>query len=206
MSPTGPGGARLYLVRHAEPTVRSDVPAAQWHLSPAGRAAAEALAGEPFWASVARVYTSPEPKAVATAQRIAARHGPALRIERDLREMEGRAWVEDGYADLVRRYLEGETVEAWEERSAALERVRACIGRIAAAQGEQDVALVSHGLVLTLYVADLLGLGPDAAYQLWARIRFPDVAILDQEARQVERGFGEQSDLTPPLGASFPPP
>lgn len=183
---------RLYLVRHAAVTVRPEQQPSQWRLSPEGRAATDALAGEPYWAGLRGLHTSPEPKAAATAQRIAARHGLPVWIERDLREVEGRAWVDEGLQELVRRYLAGEAVEGWEPREEALGRVRSCIDAIAARPGNADVAVVSHGLILTVYLSDLLGLDASASYELWMRIGFPDVAVVDTEARRVERRFGQR--------------
>ena len=182
---------RLYLVRHAGVTVRPNQPSFHWHLSPEGRAAAEALAGEPSWADLRALYTSPEPKAAGTAQRIAARHGLPIRIEPDLREVEGRAWVEgEGYREVVQRYLAGEPVAGWEPQQQATARIRACIDGIVAQEGGAEVGVVSHGLVLALYLADLLGLDGAAAYRLWAHLRFPDVAVVDPQARRLEQAFG----------------
>lgn len=184
---------QLYLVRHAGVTARPGQPAPGWHLSTEGRAAAEALADEPYWAGLPALHSSPEAKAVGTAQRIAARHGLPIRIEQDLREVENRVWVNQGYREQARRYLEGDAVHGWEPREVALGRVRACIDGIVARHREQAIAVVSHGLVLTLYLADLLGLGGAASYELWARIRFPDIAVVDPEARRLEREFGQDA-------------
>jgi broad specificity phosphatase PhoE len=180
---------KLYLVRHSAVTLRPDVPSAQWHLSPEGRAGADSLADEPFWPEVRAVYASTEPKAEATAQRIAARHALPVRIEADPREVE-RPWVEGDYKDAVRRYLAGEALAGWEPRDRALARVRQCIDGIVRRHEERDVAVVSHGIALTLYVAALLDLDAGRAYDAWSRIRFPDVAILDPAARRLERAFG----------------
>jgi broad specificity phosphatase PhoE len=176
----------LHLVRHAAVTVRPEIDGPLWHLSPEGRAGADALAGEPFWQDVERLLASSEPKAYGTGQRIAAKHGLPLRIEHDLREVSDRAWVAGGYEELVRRYFAGENV-GWEPRDAALARVRACIEAIAST-ADGDVAVVAHGLVLTLYLSDLLGLDSPAAFELWSRIRFPDVCTL--EGTTVVRPFG----------------
>jgi len=84
-------------------------------------------------------------------------------------------------------------------RSAPSASFRACFSRpslnltfdgIVAASGGQDVAAVPHGLVLTLYMTDRLALNAEASYELWQAIGFPDVAIVDAQARRVERGFG----------------
>ena len=181
---------RLYLVRHSAVTVRPERPIAEWHLSPEGRAAVDRLAEEPYWASVRGIHTSPEPKAVATAQRIAARHGLPIRIERDLHEVERGGWAGDGYRELVQRYFAGEALDGWEARDEALARAGACIDGIAARHEGLDAGIVSHGLALTLYIADRFALDAEAVFAMWGRIRFPDVAAVDPQARQIVRGFG----------------
>jgi len=179
---------RLYLVRHAAVAVREDRPSSQWYLSPEGRAAAEALAGESYWAEVRAIHCSPEPKAAGTAQRIAAPHGLAVYSEPDLREVE-RPWVGEGYRDLVRRYLAGEAVAGWEPRAAALERVRRCVVKVIEGAGGRDAAIVSHGVLLTLFLSDLLDLDSVAAYDQWDHIGFPDVAVVEPETRRVVRDW-----------------
>jgi broad specificity phosphatase PhoE len=57
---------------------------------------------------------------------------------------------------------------------------------------ELETGVVSHGLALTLYLSDLLGLDGEASYQLWSGIGFPDVAEVDPEARRVARSFGQR--------------
>lgn len=182
---------KLYLVRHAGVTVRPALRSADWHLSPEGRAAADALADEPFWPGARGIHTSPEPKACATAQRIAARHGLPIRIEPELREVE-RPWMGEGYADAVRRYLAGQAIDGWDGRDEALARLRGCIEGIVERRQGLEAGVVSHGLALTLYLSDLLGLDAEAAYQLWSGMGFPDVAEVDPAARRMERSFGQR--------------
>jgi broad specificity phosphatase PhoE len=183
---------RLYLIRHAAVEVRRDRGPEHWHLSAEGRAAVDRLAEEPYWANVRGLHSSPEPKAFATAQRIAARHGLRVRIESDLREVEGRTWVAEDYEAQVRRYFAGEAVATWEPLLTALGRISSCIDGIATRHEGLEVGVVSHGLVLTLYVSDLLGLDGAGTFELWSRMRLPDVAVVDAAARRVERGFGQE--------------
>lgn len=180
----------VYLVRHAAVTPRPEIPGPQWHLSPDGRVAAEKLGEEPHWANVHGIHTSVEPKAVATAQRITAPNELPIRIERDLREVEGRAWVETGYAEQVHAYLSGDPPDGWEPIDHAQARMRNCIDGIVAKQADLNVGIVSHGIVLTLYVSDVMGLSPQEAIVLWESIRFPDVAIFDPAKKRFEREFG----------------
>ena len=182
---------RLYVVRHSGVTVRLERPGPEWHLSQEGRAAADALADAAHWVDLDAIHTSPEPKASSTAQRIAARHGLPMRIERDLREVDGRGWTEQTeYREQVRRYLAGEAIGSWEAEQEVQRRVRACIEAIMERHSGRDVAVVSHGLALTVYVARLLDLDAAAAYEMWEGIGFPDIAIVDPRARRLERAFG----------------
>lgn len=194
MSPGERSAVRLSLVRHATVDVRPEQPGPRWHLSAQGRAEAEALAAEPYWQDLRVLFTSPEPKAVGTAQRIAAPHGLPIRIAADLREVEGRAWAgsADAYREQVQRYLRGEAIDSWEPKDRAQRRVRACIDGILADDSSSRVAVVSHGLILTLYLDDLLKLDGPAAYELWSAIRFPDVAVVDAAAGAVVQRFGER--------------
>ncbi len=184
---------RLYLVRHAAVAVDPARPGPEWHLSADGRAAADALATQHPWADVGVAYSSNEPKAIATAQRIVAPHGLPLRIDRELREVEGRRWVEGGaarYEEFVRGYLAGDEPDGWEELGTVRERVTAAVDAALARHAGDDVAVVSHGLALTAYVSGLLGLNAAAAFEMWSAIRFPDVAIVDPATQTLERPFG----------------
>jgi broad specificity phosphatase PhoE len=182
---------KLTLVRHAQVTTSPEIPPEQWHLSPEGRAAVERLAAEPVWEAAACIYTSPEPKAVMTAQRVAAPHELTIVIERDLREVDGRAWnATEDHKLRVQRYLSGESIDSWEQRDGAQERIVSCVDRIATKHASEDVVVVSHGLVLTLYLSSLLDLDAAAAFDFWTKIRFPDHAIVDPGAKVLERPFG----------------
>lgn len=180
---------QLYLVRHAAVAVRPEQPSKQWHLSPEGRAAAESLAAEPAgWAALARLYSSAEPKAIATAQRIAMRNGLSITIEPALHEVE-RPWSGGDYRELARSYLCGQPIDGWEPRDVATARIRGAIETIVSSHGEADVGVVSHGLILSLLLASLLGLDGPATAELWEGIGFPDYAIVDPKARTLIRPF-----------------
>jgi broad specificity phosphatase PhoE len=179
----------LYLVRHASVDPRQEQPSAIWHLSLEGRAEANALAAKDCWASLARVYSSAEPKAIATAQRIAMRNALPLSVEPDLGEV-ARPWVDADYKTQARRYLSGELLAGWEPRDTALGRVRSAIHGILAHHAEADVAVVSHGLVLSLYLSELLALDAPKTVELWDSIGFPDFAVVDPQPPKLFRTFG----------------
>jgi 2,3-bisphosphoglycerate-dependent phosphoglycerate mutase len=151
----------LWLVRHAAVEIRLDARSDTWRLSEEGRAAAEELALR--LPAVTRVLTSPEPKAVATAEPIARANGVELTVDEELREVERRSNLPtyEAHVAAVGRYLAGEPVGDWEPREHAARRIRAAVSAL------DDAVVVTHGTVLAL----LLGLDVDA----WSAMRLPEV-------------------------------
>jgi len=151
----------LWLVRHATVELRLDEPAHTWPLTEEGREAAEELARR--LPRVARVLSSPEPKAAATAAPIARAAGVEVELDERLREVERAANLPSygAHRAAARRYLDGESVEGWEPRDRAFARVRAAV------DGVDDAAVVSHGMLLSL----LLGY----SFEQWGRVALPDV-------------------------------
>jgi broad specificity phosphatase PhoE len=168
----------LYLVRHTEVALEDGVPPHRWLPTAAGLEAARRLAAAPLWRDVDLIATSPERKAVATAEPIAQAAGLDLRVEPDLREVERAVSFLDAEAhrDHVSRYLRGEPIEGWEPKAQAHERFQICATRlVAAASG--PVAVVSHATVMALD----LGLTPEE----WVAIPLPAVAVADPASRRL---------------------
>ena len=151
----------VWFVRHAQVEIDLGRPASTWLLSAEGRASADELARR--LAPVPRVLSSPEPKAVATAEPLACRSGVELELDERLREVERLANLPDADAHraAVRDYLGGAPVVGWEDAAAARSRFAAAL------DGVDHAAVVTHATVLSLH------LGYD--FDAWARIGLPDV-------------------------------
>ena len=161
--------AVLHLVRHTAVELVDGVPPPDWPVTEEGRRAAERLARDPVWRGVALVATSPEAKAVATAEPIARAAELAPHVDPDLREVwrHGTPVLPRAqYVDLVARYLGGEPFEGWEPQEHARRRVLGALDRIAAVS-PGAAAVVTHGLVLAL------ALGLDL--EEWAALPLPGV-------------------------------
>ena len=179
---------RLYLIRHAEADVDPALPSDSWHLTAAGRAAAYRLSET--LPRLKRVISSPERKAVETAEELA--RGSTIEVVTDdrLREVAGRAWAESAqaYRRQVRSYFGGVEPDGWEQIHEARARIVAAIEEVM--RGAEDALVVSHGLVLTLFRSWFDGAEPAMLMRVWESMRFPDVCILDSDARRVLREFG----------------
>lgn len=176
----------LYLVRHAEVIIRGDREPPKWPLSPQGQKDAHDLAHAPVWSSVALVASSPEEKTKATAQPIAEAAGLDVRVEPDLREVNRGTTPlvsADEYHALVAAHFAApdQSVSGWEPAGEARARVVACIERLVS-ESDGPACIVSHGLVLSHYLAHLRGL-PSPSVEEWRAIPLPGVAVVDLESR-----------------------
>ena len=171
---------RLLLARHGETTWnaerrfqgRTDVA-----LSPRGRAQAEALGGALRGHRIAAAYVSPFRRARETAEVALAGTGVPVTPVEELRELSLGEW-EGCTVDEVRA-REGDPYRAWllaphdcpppggEPLDAVSARVRAAIDHISALHPNgDDVLVVAHGGVISVYACVLLGCSFNALWRL----------------------------------------
>lgn len=181
--------SKLYVVRHAQVTIDPDIPSREWQLSPEGVRSARELAERELWAQVRTIWHSPEPKAVSTARVIAEQAGLVRQEHAGLRELafEAGFLTQDEFQARVGAYFLGGTDPAIEPYAEAQARIVRAVQDIVTAADGQDVAIVSHGRILTVLYAHLLGrrLGPLE----WRSIGMPDLSVIDTTTWRVERGF-----------------
>lgn len=165
----------MLLVRHSVPAPDPSVPSDEWRLSEEGRALCEPLAIQVGAHEPQRLLSSPEPKALETAELIAPVLGLEVEIEDDLRETARRTvgWLEQNVLHERIRQLfaqPDEVVFGEESASAALARFSRVVDGV-----EEQAAFVTHGTVMSIYVA---GAEPDGGFAYWKTLGLPDVVLL----------------------------
>ena len=168
----------LHLVRHGRPWVVHDRPAATWGLDPAGFDDVWTLRESGRLPEQAAWFSSPEPKAVGTAQLLTEGE---VGIVDDLREhiRVTRDWIGD-FEAVVRRAFEHPgrpAYDGWEPPEVCQARVTKAVRGILATHDDMDVVLVGHGTAWTLLASELTGRPPDL--DLWATLQMPDMIVLD---------------------------
>ena len=178
----------LYLVRHAH-TQPTALPVETWPLSEQGIQQAHKLAGLPFWHDVHLICSSWEPKAIQTAQIVAERRCLPIEPVFDLRELRRTKGPVPDYAAAVCEVLENplKSFQGWEPAGEAQTRIMTAIERLLMLHEGETLAVVSHGLALTLYVAYLTGAAP--TLDLWHSLPFASATQVDPDARIVLNRF-----------------
>jgi broad specificity phosphatase PhoE len=162
----------LHLVRHGRPLIDRARPAHGWPLDAAYADDVRAL--RPRLPAHADWFSSPEPKAIATARLLT---DEPVEVVADLREHERHStdWFE-GFEEVVRRAFAHPDVPAydgWEPLADTRRRVVTAVAGILDQHRARDVVLVGHGTAWTLVRAALLGEKPDL--DRWARLAMPDL-------------------------------
>jgi broad specificity phosphatase PhoE len=166
----------LFLVRHGRPLVDRSRPAAEWELDPAAFDDVWALRSSGLLPVEATWCTSPEPKAVQTAQLLT---DGEVGVVDGLREhVRGSAWVDDFVGTVQRAFAvpERPAYDGWEPLARCRERVVETV-RGLSAEHPGDLVLVGHGTAWTVLAAALAGEPPDLAR--WRRLRMPDVIVVE---------------------------
>lgn len=168
---------RLYLIRHAHSQMTGDV-AKRWPLSEKGRRQAGILARQDFWREVELIFSSPEPKALQTAEPAARRWGIPLKIVDCLRELRRPRLLQD-YHEVIARVFANpdQSIAGMETATRTAERITRCLKELVAAHPGQTLAAVSHGLVLTLFLAQLENRWPTV--DEWRTVPFTGLSIVD---------------------------
>ena len=135
-----------------------------------GRARARAMVGQPWVASIGRVVSSTETKAVETAAILAEHLGCTVECRPELGENDRSSTgfvVAARFEQLANAFLAHpeRSVEGWETATAAQARVvAACRDLLVDDDGGPGMAVVAHGAVGTLLYCHLAGLAIDRRF------------------------------------------
>jgi broad specificity phosphatase PhoE len=173
----------LILVRHSISKPQPDIPAHQWKLTVEGQARCAVLAAALRPYQISRIATSDEPKAVATAQLLAAHLEIAapLVVEPDFRETRRETAPyfdsEGEFHAAVHAAMNNpdEVIFGEESFNAARRRITLALGRIMNTYRSETLAVVTHGTILSL----LLGhVSEKDTFEIWRSLGMPAFAVL----------------------------
>jgi broad specificity phosphatase PhoE len=170
----------LILIRHSQSQPERDRPASQWPLTEEGRRRCIALAKRLAAYAPDVIVTSRERKAIETGALVAARLALPTLIAHGLHEHEREqvGWLSNpAFERAVSAFFAqpNELVFGEETATQAGARFDAAVRDVVAAYPAQTIALVSHGTVITLFLAQHAGV---AALPFWKRLGMPALVVL----------------------------
>lgn len=171
----------LVLVKHALPVADSSKPAKEWLLAAEGELQSERLAKRLRVFAPLRLLTSPEPKASATARLVGAELGVGVSECDGLREFDrprlplvSKAEHERQNAPIFSNMTR--PVLGAESGQAARERFSAAVHTELAKTTTQNLVVIAHGTVISLFVAAHNQID---AFELWKELKCTSFVVLD---------------------------
>ncbi len=179
----------LYLITHAHTSQDATSDARTWQLSAFGTQQADALARLPMWDSIQCIGLSTEQKSLLTVKPVLAEADRLVVADSRFDELRRVGWVEN-YAEQVQAAFErpDDSIDGWEPAATALARFVEGVQALCLAHQGETLALVSHGLVLSLYRAHLLGQAR-VEFADWQNLDFGAVAIVNPVAGKLLSDF-----------------
>lgn len=175
----------LYLVKHSLPEIDPEAPSAFWILSEEGQARCAWLADQLSERGVTRIYCSLEPKASETAALTGERMRAEVMLHANLHENDR---TDFGFHDQIelRNYIRAffnqpqDIIIGKESARMALERFTAAVGLAQRESRGKTIAIVAHGTVITLLVAQHNKHVP--AYPMWEHLGLPSIVEVDADS------------------------
>ncbi len=170
---------KLILIKHAKPLIQEDVPSRNWGLSEEGRIAAARLAEQLKEFDPSIVLSSEEPKAAQTAQILCDVLGKELKTEASLAEHDREnvpMMASREFISLMALFFKQSTrlVLGRETAAQATRRIVSTVDDQLLANPEGNIAMITHGTVLALLLADRAHVD---GFQTWRRMALPSYAI-----------------------------
>ena len=173
--------AKLILIKHASPQVLPAVAPEKWKLSERGRQSCAPLAQKLSAHGPRVIISSTEPKALETTELVAAPLRVAHRPAPDLHEHDRSnvPHMRSGeFISMMELFFRrpDELVLGRETARQAQERFSRAVENVLQQHPQQDVAIVSHGTVISLFLARHAAQQP---FQLWREMGLPSFVVLD---------------------------
>ena len=177
----------LILVKHALPQIDPTVPANQWRLSEEGKHLSHELAQELAQHELDLIFSSVEPKAIETAHIVATALEKRVEVVEDLHEHDRNT-----VGFLEKKKFEASVAQFFnlpnlltfghETADQAHHRFSQAVMGIIEKYPDKNIALVTHGTVLTLFVSRLVRIEPfafwrDLALPSWVVLSHPDLSL-----------------------------
>ena len=188
----------LILVKHALPQIDPTVPASQWRLSEEGRHVSQVFAQRLAQYELDLIFSSVEPKAIETAHIVAAALEKSVEVVENLHEHArnnvGFLEKKEFEASVARFFNQpGLLTFGNETANQAHHRFSRAVMGIIEKYADKNIALITHGTVLTLFVSRLVGIEP---FAFWKDLELPSWVVLshpDLDLRSVCKSINNEN-------------
>ena len=191
----------MVLIRHSIPEIDPERPGWEWGLSAEGIGRYEPLASDLERFLPAVLVSSPEIKAIETAEQISAKLGIEFSVREGLREHRRTEFLPLAeFHENIRRFFDSpeSIIYGSESSDQAANRIESEIRRALAMCPTGNVLLVTHGTAMTSFIRQHTEADP---YEIWKSLDLPSYIALQVPTFDivgcggVDRGLFHKADI-----------
>ncbi len=165
------------FLRHALTTIDKELPAEKWVISDKGIEDICSVVSSGKFDDVDVIIASSEKKSIQTAFYLSERIGKDINLNPNLKELDRGEEIIDSQEDYetrVWRIFDNSSGcnFGWETAENALGRFKRGMSRIENTYSNKKIFIVSHGIALTVFFGDLLGLKNEELFPRWKKLKF----------------------------------
>lgn len=165
------------FLRHALTTIDKELPAEKLVISDKGIEDICSVVSSGKFDDVDVIISSSEKKAIQTAFYLSERIEKEINLNPNLKELDRGEEViktQEDYETKVWRIFDNpsECSFGWETAEGALGRFKRGMSRLENTYSNKKIFIVSHGIVLTLFFGDFLGLKNEELFPRWKKLKF----------------------------------
>lgn len=177
----------LILVKHSLPEIKVDLPAHNWMLLEEGRLRAGRLAEKLSMYRPQVLASSPEPKALETAEIVGRRLQLPVQVMEDLHEHDRSTagyLSKEEFKKAVLAFFEDPDTQTFGSETAnqAYERFSRAVAAVLTGNEKRSTVIVSHGTVIALFVSRVTG---QSAFEIWNQLGLPGFVVLDMQSNKL---------------------
>ena len=164
------------FLRHAKVRKDSNEPSDKWVLSDEGIKYVEEVAATGIFDDVNVIISSSQKKVIQTAYFLADRLNKEIITNPNLDEIDKSATLIEDPEEYERQVIEvfekpDENINGWESANQALKRFQLGMDRIDKEHSHKKILIVTHGIVLTLYFANILKETTEEIISRWKKLK-----------------------------------
>lgn len=184
---------KIYLITHAHTEQVQGAASDVWSLSPRGHGQAAELANAPWWNEVKRIIVSSEAKTLLTVLGVVGRRQLPVWVDSRFDELRRSGWTEDYATQVAVVFAQpDQSINGWESAESVRHRAIAGLKDLQRRFAGETLALVGHGLCLSILLAAMLGQSR-VDFEAWQRLSFGSYAVLQVNPLLLLSDFGRSS-------------
>ncbi len=170
---------KYLLLRHAETSKDPSKPAPEWDLTPESLVTINQCITDGKFDGNTKIYSSTEPKAVATGNPIAKHLSlPIMELEEFVEvKREKKFLTDEEFLDQKKRELTNlnQIENGVESANQALARFESGIKKLEDKYSGENILIITHGTIMTLYLAKINN-DFENVFENWKNLKFCDIA------------------------------